>query len=93
VNGERLSVAGQCIVCRKQTESVVQFDADAPAFLCPPCGKGLREEETSLKALQALADAETIAEWQKQGWLDGVCLCGAGMKDGKCSVEGCVCSE
>jgi hypothetical protein len=68
VNGERLPVAGSCIVCRKQTESVVQFDANDTAFLCPPCGQSLREEETS------------------------VCLCGAPMKDGKCSVEGCVAS-
>jgi len=36
-------VSGPCIQCRKETESVVRADANTVVFLCPPCGKAIRE--------------------------------------------------
>ena len=40
----RVAIAGACIVCRRQTESVVRLDTDVVAFICPPCGRTMRQE-------------------------------------------------
>lgn len=39
----RITISGPCVQCRKETESVVRADANSVMFLCPPCGKAIRE--------------------------------------------------
>jgi hypothetical protein len=36
-------ISGPCIECGKETESVVRGDVNGVVFLCPPCGKAIRE--------------------------------------------------
>jgi hypothetical protein len=36
-------ISGPCIECGKETESVVRGDMNSVVFLCPPCGKAIRE--------------------------------------------------
>jgi hypothetical protein len=36
-------ISGPCIECRKETESVVRGDVNSVIFLCPLCGKAIRE--------------------------------------------------
>jgi hypothetical protein len=36
-------ISGPCIECRKDTESVVRGDSNSVVFLCPPCGKAIRD--------------------------------------------------
>jgi hypothetical protein len=36
-------ISGPCVCCRKETESVVRGDVNSVVFLCPPCGKAIRE--------------------------------------------------
>jgi len=45
-------------------------------------------------ALSALTEASDGKIWLQipENWYETVCLCGAPMDNGVCSVEGCVCS-
>jgi hypothetical protein len=36
-------ISGPCVECRQETESVVRGDVNSVVFLCPPCGKAIRE--------------------------------------------------
>jgi hypothetical protein len=36
-------ISGPCVECRKETESVVRGSTNSVVFLCPPCGKAIRE--------------------------------------------------
>jgi hypothetical protein len=38
-----ITISGPCFECRKETESVVRGDSNSVVFLCPPCGKAIRE--------------------------------------------------
>jgi hypothetical protein len=38
-----ITISGPCIECRQETESVVRGDVNSVVFLCPPCGKAIRE--------------------------------------------------
>jgi Domain of unknown function (DUF6908) len=42
-----------------------------------------------------IGDQGFVAAYEKQlkGWLEGVCLCGAPMPNGVCSIPDCVCSS
>jgi hypothetical protein len=40
-------ISGPCFECRKETESVVRGDVNSVVFLCPPCGKAVREGRVS----------------------------------------------
>ena len=39
----QIIISGPCVQCRKDTEFAVRGDADTVIFLCPPCGKAIRE--------------------------------------------------
>lgn len=38
-----ITISGPCFECRTDTESVVRRDVNSVVFLCPPCGKAIRE--------------------------------------------------
>jgi hypothetical protein len=38
-----IAISGPCVQCRKETESIVRGDSKGVVFLCPPCGKAIRE--------------------------------------------------
>lgn len=43
IAADRIVISGPCVVCRKETESVVRADTNTVMFLCRPCGKAIRE--------------------------------------------------
>jgi predicted RNA-binding Zn-ribbon protein involved in translation (DUF1610 family) len=38
-----LRIAGACVECGRETKSLVKARPGVAAFLCPPCGREIRE--------------------------------------------------